>query len=55
MKPPANKIHKPKKFSIKTPLKKIKNKEIINFKVPSSNPSKIISQFFSVFVWLPRK
>ena len=55
-KPPANKIykprnqiHKPRKFSIKTPLKK-------NHKFPILKPKqKSFLSSFSFFVWLPRK
>ena len=58
-KPPANKIHKsrnqihkPRKFSIKTPLKKK------NHKFRSHHPQTQAKSFlssFSFFVWLPRK
>ena len=58
-KPPANKIHKsrnqihkPRKFSIKTPLKKKNHK--FRSHHPQTHAKSVLSSF-SFFVWLPRK
>ena len=51
-KPPANKIYKPRKFSIKTPFKKKKHK----LQSPHlQTQAKSFLSSFSIFVWLPRK